>query len=181
VVPFYDLLLSWKGDIVAGCIRSSFEYLWLNTFVNCHFSLQHSQTPADNRNHLALAWPRIVDKLGINRHLQRSDELLKLQCQISISTGVFITMSGGSCRSRLAYKWHLDGPFADNPSVMSYLTSWISDVYPKSLLSNSPQTSHSTKCWLVGEFYLGLIAFLHAHNLGFILNSQLWFQIMAVT
>ncbi len=44
--------------------RSSFEYLWLNIFVNCHFSLQHSQTPVENRNHLALPWPRIVDKLG---------------------------------------------------------------------------------------------------------------------
>ncbi len=159
MVPFYDLLFVLKGGHSCRLHRrSSFEYLWLNTFVNCHFSLQHSQTPAENRNHLALAWPRIVDKLGnswafmmqkhkvfsrkshvlalnfktqwalmqidipvidlneehkhhqefrwasqlvatqeiyINRHLQRSDELLKLQCQISIPRGVFITMTGG--------------------------------------------------------------------------------------
>jgi hypothetical protein len=35
-----------------------------------------------------------TQEIYINRHLQRLDELLKLQCQISISTGVFITMTG---------------------------------------------------------------------------------------
>jgi hypothetical protein len=36
-----------------------------------------------------------MQEIYINRHLHRSNELLKLQCHIFISTGVFITMTGG--------------------------------------------------------------------------------------
>jgi hypothetical protein len=50
-----------------------------------------------------------MQEIYINRHLHRSDELLKLQCQISISRGVFITMTGGPLQEyiglQIVFRW----------------------------------------------------------------------------
>jgi hypothetical protein len=52
----------------------------------------------EHKHHQEFRWASqlvATQEIYINRHLQRSDELLKLQCQISIPRGVFITMTGG--------------------------------------------------------------------------------------
>jgi hypothetical protein len=52
----------------------------------------------EHRHHQEFRWASqlvATQEIYINMHLHRSDELLKLQCQIFISIGVFITMTGG--------------------------------------------------------------------------------------
>ncbi len=117
----------------------------------------------------------------INRHLHRSDELLKLQCQISISIGVFITMTGGPLQEYIGLQMPFGWTIYWQPisHVLSdFLNEWC---ISKEFVIKQPTDKSFHKVLISWRDCLGLIAFLHAHNFGFILNSQLWFQIMAVT
>jgi hypothetical protein len=66
----------------------------------------------EHKHHQEFRWASqlvATQEIYISRHLHRSDELLKLQCQIFISTGVFITMTGGPLQEyiglQIVFRW----------------------------------------------------------------------------